>query len=264
MRVHLMFRNLQGLWVCTDAACGQAPQRSSPCPVGILHYVPILTCQCGARVLELLYCEACGEVFFGGYRGDTGNPNEWYLSPDHPDLEAAPDLASFDRDYERYGVFWPASGTLEPASAQWTQDGVRRAWRAAYLDPIDGRVGLGGAPQGARSGYLYYVPSVHGQNPPSGVGREAYSARCPRCDVDWAKRSAIRSPVRTQRTGFQKIAQVLSDGLLRDLAQPPFSTVRKLVVFSDSRQDAAKLSALSLGCASPTIGMLCAKRSWKY
>ena len=244
MRVHLMFRNLQGLWICTDAGCGQAPPRSSPCPAGILHYVPTLTCQCGARVLELLYCEACGEVFFGGYRRDTGNPNEWYLSPDHPNLEAVPDLASFDRDYERYGVFWPATGTLVPASTQWTQDGVRRAWRAAYLDPVDGRVGLGGAPQGARCGYLYYVPAVHGQNPPpSGIGREAHPARCPRCDADWAKRKAIRSPVRTQRTGFQKIAQVLSDGLLRDLSQPPLSTKRKLVVFSDSRQDAAKLSA---------------------
>ncbi len=244
MRVHLMFRNLQGLWVCTDAGCGQAPQRSSPCPAGSVHYVPTLTCQCGARVLELLYCEACGEVFFGGYRRDAGNPNEWHLSPDHPNLEAAPDLASFDRDYEGYGVFWPATDTLVPASTQWIQDGLRRTWRAAYLDPVEGRVGLGGAPQGARSGYLYYVPSVHGQNPPpSDVGREAYPARCPRCDADWAKRTVIRSPVRTQRTGFQKIAQVLSDGLLRDLVQPPFSTERKLVVFSDSRQDAAKLSA---------------------
>ena len=121
---------------------------------------------------------------------------------------------------------------------------MRRAWRAAHLDPVDGRVGLGGASQVARSGYLYYVPSVHGQNPPPvGVAREAYPARCPRCDADWARRTVIRSPVRTQRTGFQKIAQVLSDGLLRDLAQPPLSTERKLVVFSDSRQDAAKLSA---------------------
>ena len=42
---------------------------------------------------------------------------------------------------------------------------------------------------------------------------------------------------------FQKIAQVLSDTLLRDLAQPPLVSERKLVVFSDSRQDAAKLSA---------------------
>ena len=244
MRVHLMFRNLQGLWACTDSGCPRAPQRSAPCPTGTLHYVPTLTCQCGARVLELLYCEACGEVLFGGYRRDAGNPNEWYLSPDHPDLEAAPDLASFDRDYERYAVFWPAPVGLTPASGQWTQDGVSRTWRAAHLDHVDGRVGLGGALQGARSGYLYYVPSIHGQKPPAdGVARDAYPARCPRCDADWARRTVIRSPIRTQRTGFQKIAQVLSDGLLRDLAQPPLSTDRKLVVFSDSRQDAAKLSA---------------------
>ena len=244
MRVHLMFRNLQGLWVCTDSGCVQAPQRSSPCPTGMLHYVPTLTCQCGSRVLELLYCEACGEVFFGGYRRDAGNPNEWYLSPDHPDLEAAPDLASFDRDYESYAVFWPATGSHSPASPQWTQDGVRRTWQVASLDPVDGRLALGGAPHGARSGYLYYVPSIHGQNsPPFGVARAAYPARCPRCDADWARRRVINSPIRTQRTGFQKIAQVLSDVLLRDLAQPPFSTDRKLVVFSDSRQDAAKLSA---------------------
>ena len=244
MRVHLMFRNLQGLWVCTDSGCPQAPQRSAPCPTGILHYVPTLTCQCGARVLELLYCEACGEMLFGGYRRDAGNPNEWYLSPDHPDLEAAPDLASFDRDYERYAVFWPATGSLTPASAPWTQDSVVRAWRAAHLDPVDGRVGLGGALQGTRPGYLYYVPSIHGQNPPPAeVAREAYPSRCPRCDADWARRTVVRSPIRTQRTGFQKIAQVLSDGLLRDLAQPPLATERKLVVFSDSRQDAAKLSA---------------------
>ena len=41
------------------------------------------------------------------------------------------------------------------------------------------------------------------------------------------------------RTGFQRVAQVLSDTLLREMQQAS----RKLVVFSDSRQDAAKLSA---------------------
>ncbi len=243
LRVHLMFRNLQGLWICTDPNCSQAPPRSTACPAGSLHYVPTLTCQCGARVLELLYCEACGEVLFGGYRRETGNPNEWYLSPDHPNLEAAPDLASFDRDYERFAVFWPAPGPLAPASRQWDQDGVRRTWRAANLDPVDGRVRLGGA-QGGVAGYLYYVRSIHGTNPPApGIAREAYPARCPRCDADWSGRTTVRSPIRTQRTGFQKIAQVLADGLLRDLSRPPLSTERKLVVFSDSRQDAAKLSA---------------------
>lgn len=251
MRVHLMLRNLQGLWVCTNSGCTQAPARNGPSPSGTLHYVPRLTCQCGSRVLELLYCEACGEVLVGGYRSETGNANEWYLTPDHPNLEAAPDLASLDRDYERFAVFWPITGNLTPTTASWTQKtagtppgapSVSRAWRRATLDPADGKVGPGvsaGIP-----GYLYYVPSMHGPNPPAAPsGREAYPAICPRCDADWRGRDVVISPIRTQRTGFQKVAQVLSDVLLRDLSRPPFSTARKLVVFSDSRQDAAKLSA---------------------
>jgi len=251
MRVHLMLRNLQGLWVCTNPGCTQAPARQEPCPTGSLHYVPTLTCQCGSRVLELLYCEACGEVFLGGYRSDAGNANEWYLTPDHPDLETAPDLVSFDRDYENYAVFWPATGNLTPTTPSWTQKTAgtppgapspARAWRRANFDPVDGKVGLSAG--GGVAGYLYYVASMHGSVlpvPPS--GREVYPAICPRCDADWRRRDIITSPVRTQRTGFQKIAQVLSDALLRDLSRPPLSTSRKLVVFSDSRQDAAKLSA---------------------
>ena len=238
IRAHIFYRNLQGLWVCTNPNCTQAPPRNGTCPVGSLHYVPTLTCGCGSRVLELLYCESCGETFFGGYRRDTGlNPNEWFLSPDHPDLEASPDMASLDRDYLRYAVYWPAGPGLAPASIQWTQDRVPRTWRSAQFTIGDGRVALGGP------GYLYFVPAMHRPNPPvAPSASNAYPARCPRCDVDWSRRP-IGSPVRTLRTGFQKIAQVLSDAVLRDVAGAGQSESRKLVVFSDSRQDAAKLSA---------------------
>ena len=43
------------------------------------------------------------------------------------------------------------------------------------------------------------------------------------------------------RTGFEKVTQVLGDALLREIADEPEE--RKLVAFTDSRQDAAKLSA---------------------
>src|SRR5204862_7576063 len=95
------------------------------------------------------------------------------------------------------------------------------------------------------------VPQMHGgpngdivDPPPQGLAPSAgrsYPSRCPRCDTNWARRD-IGSPVRTQRTGFQKLAQVLSDVLLREVGSENPSG-RKLVVFSDSRQDAAKLSA---------------------
>ncbi len=199
--------------------------------------------------MELLYCEACGEVFLGGYRRPSVNPNEWYLSPDHPDLEASPDMASLDRDYARYAVFWPAEKGMQPATQQWSQDGVQRLWQAAFFVVAEGRVALGGNTQATR-GYLYRVPQMHGANgeildpAPQGLAQSAgraYPARCPRCDTNWARRD-IGSPVRTQRTGFQKLAQVLSDVLLREVGFENPSG-RKLVVFSDSRQDAAKLSA---------------------
>jgi DEAD/DEAH box helicase domain-containing protein len=249
VRAHLFFRNLQGLWVCSNPQCAAAPVRTSPCPVGRLHYTPVLTCQCGSRVVELLYCEACGEIFLGGYRRPGVNPNEWFLSPDHPDLEASPDMASLDRDYVRYAVFWPAPNGAQPAAQQWSQDLVQRRWQPAFFVAGEGRVAYGGHAQAMR-GYVYSVPQMHGPSgdildpPPQGLAASAaraFPSRCPKCDTNWARRG-IGSPVRTQRTGFQKLAQVLSDVLLREVGDENPSG-RKLVVCSDSRQDAAKLSA---------------------
>lgn len=238
LRAHLFFRNLQGLWVCTNDQCTGAPKRQDVCPSGKLHYVPRLACGCGSRVLELLYCESCGEIFYGGYRESEGqNPNSWYLSPEHPDLEASTDAASFDRDYLNYAVYWPARPGSSPASSRWTQDRVPRQWRPANYSPTDGLVRLGG------SGFLYYVPSMHGANPPTTPSASQYlPARCPRCDSDWSWRP-LGSPIRTQRTGFQKISQVLCDSLMRQIPHTVTGNNRKLVVFSDSRQDSAKLSA---------------------
>jgi len=240
VRAHIMFRNVQGLWACADPACAHAPSRSDQPPVGALHHVPASGCGCGSRVLELLYCEPCGEVFLGGYRGGTNNPNQWRLTPDFPDLEQVPDRAGAERDYGNYAVFWPSAGRA-PRSANWRQGNVQREWRRARLDPVSGILTAGVT----GNGHVYYVPSQHrpprvGGATPQAPG--AFPSRCPRCDADWAGRN-VGSPIRGQRTGFQKIAQVLADSLLRDIAPPGSEQNRKLVVFSDSRQDAAKLSA---------------------
>ena len=239
LRAHIFFRNVQGVWACTNPQCSEAPRRTQVCTVGALHFQPTLSCSCGSRVLELLACESCGEVFFGGYRRpDPHNGGSWFLSADHPDLEAAPETAFLDRDYLNYAVFWPAAPGQAPLTRQYQQSSVQRHWRPASLSPADGSLTLGG------SGYLYHIPAMHSRNPPPDDGaRHAYPSICPRCDTDWRRRTRLPSPIRTMRTGFTKITQVLSDALLREIPTNTGRSNRKLVVFSDSRQDAAKLSA---------------------
>src|SRR5690606_539291 len=64
------------------------------------------------------------------------------------------------------------------------------------------------------------------------------------CDADYRYKKKNQTPLRNHRTGFQKACQVLASGLLREMPQPSeHDATRKLVIFSDSRQDAAKLAA---------------------
>ena len=235
LRAHLFFRSVQGMWACTDPQCKEA-KRQQATPVGKLYHQPVLSCACGARVLELLVCECCGEVFFGGYRREVRDlqgrvlPGEWYLSPDHPDLETAPEMSFLDRNYDNYAIFWPSLNGLTPVTPSWSQDNFQRRWQEARLDCREARVSLSSG--GGVRGFLYRVPT------PDPDADQAYPAVCPRCDEDRGRRR-LDTPIRPMRTGFQRVAQILSDTLLRDMQQ----SSRKLVVFSDSRQDAAKLSA---------------------
>ena len=63
---------------------------------------------------------------------------------------------------------------------------------------------------------------------------------CPSCDT--AKKMKGQPPISKHYTGVQKVNQILADGLIRILKSYGANSA-KLVLFSDSRQAAAKLSA---------------------
>lgn len=254
LRVHLFFRNVQGIWACSDPACPHKPYQNADILVGQLFNRPTTTCACGARVLELLYCEACGDIFLGGYRREV-RPGVWSLVPDDPNIEKAPDHSANDRTYANYAVYWPArrpGGPLrDPQRDQWIHDTVARRWRPAVYNHTTGEIEIARRRQGA-TGWIYYVPVNHHQpppaQPPADSAQNDRPSLCPHCEANWSA-LITAAPIRTQRTGFQKIAQVLSDALLREIApasdagaSPREDPRRKLVMFSDSRQDAAKLA----------------------
>jgi hypothetical protein len=249
LRAHYFFRNVQGMWACSNSACtGAYRLPGQERFVGKLFRNHRLSCDtCASRVLELLYCQTCGELYLGGFRAadPDGDPAASYLVPDQPEFERLPDLATTDRTSRNYAMFWPRSDARLAVPKPWTAENkaFEMAFRACGYDPATGRLDNQPAP-GSETGWTFVVKTPPERTYP------ALPTRCPHCADDWERTAGGRpaedpgrakSPVRFMRTGFEKVTQVLGDALLREIADTP--SERKLVAFTDSRQDAAKLSA---------------------
>ena len=259
LRAHLFFRNVVGMWACTDPGCpaidgGPHPERT----VGRLYAEPATRCECGARVLELLYCQNCGDVMLGGFapEGELQSSSvRTMLLADVPELAKLPDQVSLQRTADNYVVYWPRpEGTLSKLDApSWNRDhnAVAYSFRRSKLNPASGE--LRNTAEDF-SGWSFHAKISVDR---SGTLRRApetvspFPTQCPNCGDDWeiqfGRNGRLsptdpltqRSPIRQMRTGFEKINQVLTTELANDLSNDE----RKLIVFTDSRQDAAKLSA---------------------
>lgn len=259
LRAHLFFRNVPGVWACTDPQCPETPGGTyEGRTIGKLHVEPVSRCQCGARVLELLYCQNCGDVMLGGFapEGETQRgPVETMLLADAPELAKLPDQVNLERTADNYLVYWPrpAVSLTQLDKADWSADkgAVHYEFRRSRLSPDTGEL----VNKGDRyTGWSFHVTAGRTR---SGEWRRnpgslsPFPTQCPSCGDDWEIRSGPngmlphtdplrqRSPIRQMRTGFEKINQVLITELANDLPEAE----RKAIVFTDSRQDAAKLSA---------------------
>ena len=224
IRAHLFFRNVPGLWACSDRYCRSVPADNDR-PLGKLYSRPRLSCACGARVLDVLVCSGCGDVFLGGYRGE--GDDSYDLVHDQPEFDAVKPH-SLRRTHDKYAVYWPSTDV--PETTNWQQKGVNRAWVRAGLEAVSGRLTVA---LSEASGWVYKVAVPDARK----SEYDAIPSRCPRCGEDRTRSDG--TPLSAHRTGFQKVNQLLADALLRQLPEAS----RKLVAFTDSRQDAAKLAA---------------------
>lgn len=163
------------------------------------------------------------------------------LTTDQPDLEGVPDRVQFKRNASQYLLLWPIPMTdnlahdLDHLSYSFRR-GNRQyqvTWHITYL--------------GHFSGLLMNTQDLPHARPiltctitPNLEKTPALPPRCPNCRIDFnRKRYEAKTPIKKHEMGFQKIAQVLATALACELP----ASQRRLVLFSDSRQDAAKLSA---------------------
>jgi len=258
-RFHWFFRNIEGLWACVVPNHGLALESGDRRTAGRLFGSSRIFYadeqNNSRRVLELLYCEVCGTTLFGGTKLPISNNGGWELLNTDHDIEGIPDrqTARFvdRRSFRDYAVFWPVgSGNInQDAAGTWTQSLLREddsgapaapwrrgaRWRGAHLNPHSGRVQLGNAAPDTIAGYLFMTQA---SNEGDQSQLAALPAVCPCCASNYSKRLSRKSPVRGFRTGFSKVSQILAKELFYELP----ATDRKLVVFSDSREDAAGIS----------------------
>jgi DEAD/DEAH box helicase domain-containing protein len=244
-RGHIFLHNLQSLWVCTNKKCtdpaigsSRKPDDELPPQIGTIHATHRMSCTCGSRVLDLIICQVCGEIFLGGFRNirPINGKDVLILTPDEPNLEGIPDHFSTGRKYQEYAIFWAVEDfSTQPLTPSWTDKGADCSWQEAALNPSLGTVRVTKNPNELeQKGWLFTIRKKLDE-------AASFPTRCPCCDANYAPRKQFRSPLRTHRTGFQKSAQVIASALLREM--PIGIKHRKLVIFTDSRQDAAKLAA---------------------
>lgn len=255
LRAHYFFRVGTGWWACSDPNCPVVDEthRHPRRRVGKLYANPRIRCECGARCLDLMSCQTCGEVLLGGYFSAV-DPREGGgidLLPDLPNFEEVPERTFADQLYGNYRVYWPTEPGRQPMRTQWTGQRHDFRFERALLAPGLGRV-RGPLPEEQETGWLYTIRAPGALSP---ARIPALPTRCPNCNDKWERDYVpfgqqqappvtsprrMRSPLWGMRPAADRVSQVLAEELLHRLYPEPEQ--QRLICFSDSRQDAAKLA----------------------
>ncbi len=272
-RFHWMARAVDGIWASLDRATAEGASADPWRTVGRLSTeCGRVVDDKRNRVLETLYCDCCGTLFVAGYRCESrvprpGQPaNGFELLPTSPQLENLPGQFSeslTDRlKWKELAVFWPQpKGDVGPARGltPWMQaksraldkaqgsgarvgqaERVAAEWRRACLNPRTAVLRTldltEASPPGSVEGFYFDIANSRAALVDDDC--PAMPHVCPYCASDYSRRRGRLSPVRTFRTGLNKLTQVLSKHLFLGLP----GDRRKLVAFSDSREAAAVLA----------------------
>lgn len=252
-RAHIMVRGSRGLWACSDPACSSVDDHAAPRRVGRLYAAPRTTCDCGARVLELLYCTECGDISLGGFLVRQLGPGTKLLATTPVDATDSGETLPSNRRFSEYCWYWPQPHQVEPpgpwkharpkAANEPTQldakkGDVKLAFVATRLDP---RLGLLDQ-HGPWTGYTLAVSGADQFDVP------ALPERCPRCHMSSGQQSLerffagkVRTPIASQISGQANLAQVVVSELYR--ATGDSSQDSRTIVFADSRNEAAESAA---------------------
>ena len=213
------------------------------------------------RLVEILYCQHCGTLFYGGFRGSQPSDNTLEFLDSDPKLHGLPDDQIKQRIEERshgeLAVFWPLAEQQsdwippDPPDAR-KQPRLSRSgtgenfkWFPASMDldtAIVSWVGpRGDFPDGGVPGFLWHPSGRISEEKARELSGLPFT--CPHCDATGSK-GGLLSPVRAFRPGVAEASQIIARRLLHNLRldDERDSQPSNLVSFSDTRRGAADLA----------------------
>lgn len=224
-RIHYFFKNVDGLWACVNRDCSAVDEAFSfsDRTLGKLYKRPVSHCGCGSPVLEVLTCRQCGEVYFNGFKKRNSQGNQLYIE------------RGFDGDDYSNVIFKNLNEAEISEICEEREFGKenKSKWKTYELGADLKYVGR------SRGGFnsVFFEKTDN--------YKAIYPNECFSCnhsiDEDKLDENSL-TPIHRHYTGVQKVNQLMADSLLRILRKGD-SDFAKLVLFSDSRQTAAKLSA---------------------
>lgn len=232
-RIHKFFRGLPGLWACMDPNCTELADddRSGIC--GRLYSQPRERCDCGARVHQFFTCRYCGTAYARAYTDDVDDPSALWSEPGR-----------------RLRIGSEESSALLPLDMLLEEPPPDRQVELAAYDLETGRLNPKNDEGTHRRVFLRYDRVTPPTDEEDGEIDESSEARgqfipCACCNRTQRGRTTVQDHQTKGDEPFQALVarqiQIQPPNAVKATRFAPLRG-RKVLVFSDSRQVAARLA----------------------